>query len=377
MRYIAIYIVTLFMTQVVGLSFNAASAAPSKSHSHNGRIHSHKLPVTGVKHYHKHMHNGRAHIHPYSDKLGFKHSHNGNTTKNPRAKAWENAVRHEHGGRSHIHPFPVTGVKHLHKLSETKTTSSFSPNINSSEKPKMIRGLSIKQQMELLLNTSLQDTKEAKLDQIDPQRRINLRDEKYLALLSNTATSKPTRKVVLKKRSKILKSYKSVKKTSANKRKVSARKGPQAITKLSKPITGNVKQTLKQIEDSNRQFKLAVRYENGTGVKKNLRQAFNWYLRAAKQGNTKAQFSIASLYEKGEGVTLNIPLAIHWYYSAANNGDVNAQVNLGNKYARGNIVPRNINKAAYWYKLAADQGDISGLANLNNLIENNNGVIKR
>ena len=86
-------------------------AAPNVSHKHDGRTHSHSLPKTGTKHYHKHMHNGRAHIHPYSAKVGFKHSHN----KSPRAKAWANAVKHEHGGRPHTHPLPRSGANHYHR----------------------------------------------------------------------------------------------------------------------------------------------------------------------------------------------------------------------------------------------------------------------
>ncbi len=479
MRFIAVCIVTLLITQVVGLSFNNAIAAPAKKHSHNGRVHSHILPATGVKHFHKHMHNGRAHIHPYSAKVGFKHSHN----LNPRAKAWENAVkhkhgdrshshplprtgikhqhRHKHGGRTHIHPFPVIGVKHFHQVNKTKPSSK--PVVTKNKQPFIINDLSI-EQIGAVLNTPLRDTPITKPSQnkptptIKPQKTINLRDKKYLALLKNKVESvrptltptpqrkipiinkniinkvlaygyhqhdgrahqhplpasgtrhahkhahkgrvhshlipisktvhthektvnvgivKSTKKVLPKKKKKRLTPVKTVNKSRANTRKVAVRKKRQrAVKKSLKPIPIPATQTPQQIAEGNRQFTLALRYEHGTGVKKNLPQAINWYLRAAKNNNAKAQFNLASLYENGEGVSRNIPQAIRWYYAAANNGDVNAQVNLGNKYARGNNVPKNTNKAAYWYKRAADQGDMRGCANLNYLIKSNNGVIK-
>ncbi len=89
MRFLAIFMVSLLL----GLTFQNASAAPAKKHNHNGRVHSHILPVTGIKHFHKHMHNGRAHIHPYSVKVGFKHSHNNLTSLD---KLRVNAFKHQH-----------------------------------------------------------------------------------------------------------------------------------------------------------------------------------------------------------------------------------------------------------------------------------------
>jgi len=98
----------------LSFSFQTALAtAPNVKHSHEGRVHSHSLPKTGVKHFHKHMHNGRAHIHPYSSKIGFKHTHN----QSARAKAWANAVSHSHVDRKHTHPLPHTGVNHEHRHS--------------------------------------------------------------------------------------------------------------------------------------------------------------------------------------------------------------------------------------------------------------------
>ncbi len=404
--------------------FQTGLAAPVKSHSHEGRTHSHALPKSGVKHYHKHTHNGRAHIHPYSAKIGFKHTHN----QSPRAKAWANAVKHEHGGRphshplprsgtkhdhrhrhggrSHIHPLPVSGVKHFHRLNH-KSTKQVAKAPNT---PRMITGLSIKQQMAAVLKYPLPKTSVTPVAQrktVTPAPRKSQRNvavmnqrtiNKVLGRHSHNgrvhihptqiagakhshkkrvklSKPKPLRKIVRKKRTPI---------KPPQKRKVTPKKAQTKLAKKPTPkpikaqaVPRKTKQTPQQIVEGNRQFALALRYENGTGIKKNLPQAFNWYQRAAKNGNAKAQFNLASLYENGEGTKQNIAQAIHWYTAAANNGDANAQVNLGNRYAEGRNVPKNIREAAKWYKRAADQGNLRGRANLNYLIEDYNGVIKR
>lgn len=382
MRLIKVYIITIF----IGLSIHTAIAAPAIKHSHNGRIHTHILPATGVKHFHKHMHDGRAHIHPYSAEVGFNHSHK---TNNPRAKAWENTVkhqhggrfhshplppsgikhqhRHRHGGRSHIHPLPVNGADHFHDLNTNKSVLATSEN----PQPLMITDFKINQQIDALLKASIKGRHQVKAKQkkqkpnIKPAKKINLRDKKYSALLIQAAKSYPTKSTFTKS---------STPKSTAPKKAV---KKKQNKRKKVKPIKQKSKPTPQQNSAGDRQFSIALRYENGTGVKKNLPQAVNWYLRSAKQGHVKAQFNLASMYENGDGTKRNIPQAIRWYTTAAENGEVNAQLILGNRYARGLHVPKDIKEAAEWYKKAADQGDMRGRANLNHLTEEYKEIIKR
>jgi len=468
MRRFALYLV--FLT--IGFYSLSVIAAPSVSHQHNGRTHSHSLPKTGVKHFHKHMHNGRAHIHPYSEKVGFKHTHN----KSPRARAWANAVnhdhggkshthplprsgikhnhRHRHGGRTHIHPLPVSGVNHFHQLNKKASNQ-----ITQQPAPtRMIKGLSIRQQIDAVLGRPIRNTPKPvrKLQKVAVQRKANtqktnninhaykraqalIRKQQQANRVRAASPQKTTpvmnqntiRKVLgihqhdgrthqhllpnngtlhahkhahagkihshtipasrtahIHKKAKPNPQFKTKRKTITRKAiaKKTIAKQARRINKAKAPVTRPVavkkveqqkNQTPQEKLEGNRQFSLALRYENGTGVKKNLPQAFNWYLRAAKNGNAKAQFNLASLYENGEGTKPNIQQAIHWYTTAANSGNTNAQVNLGNRYAEGRGVARNINEAARWYKRAADQGDLRGRANLNYLIEDNNGVIKR
>ena len=58
--------------------------------------------------------------------------------------------------------------------------------------------------------------------------------------------------------------------------------------------------------------------------------AFNWYQKAAVQGEISAQINISNCYRLGYGVEKNLERAIHWAQQAAAQGDEEA-INLLNK----------------------------------------------
>lgn len=65
--------------------------------------------------------------------------------------------------------------------------------------------------------------------------------------------------------------------------------------------------------DAIAQNKLAIRYKNGNGVRKSMKQTIAWFLKAAEQGNLSAQFNIAACYYMGRGVKKDYEKAVHWY----------------------------------------------------------------
>src|SRR5258708_4872363 len=77
------------------------------------------------------------------------------------------------------------------------------------------------------------------------------------------------------------------------------------------------------------EFNLGVIYENGQGVAKDERKAFEWYEKAAAQGLAKAQFNLASMYSRGLGVAKDERKAAEWVGKAAAQGDAYAQFVLG------------------------------------------------
>ena len=95
---------------------------------------------------------------------------------------------------------------------------------------------------------------------------------------------------------------------------------------------------------SDSQFNVALMYENGIGVDKDLQQALAWYRKAAFNGNSAAQYNLAVFYENGRGTGVDFTEANEWYRSAALQGDPMAIGNLGMLYMRGDGVA--VNKVA-------------------------------
>jgi hypothetical protein len=104
-------------------------------------------------------------------------------------------------------------------------------------------------------------------------------------------------------------------------------------------------------------------HQTGKGMEKDLKKAYEWYLKAAKQGHEIAQNNLGVLYENGWGVKANPKRALYWYREAASVGYGYAQYNLGKMLLDGKSTARDPKEAAYWLGLAATQGveDANGL----------------
>lgn len=96
----------------------------------------------------------------------------------------------------------------------------------------------------------------------------------------------------------------------------------------------------------------------GIGVeKRDLAQAFNWFIQAAENDDGIAQVSVANMYEHGLGVPRDLRQAFNWYQRAANNGYPEAMSILGTLYLEGSIVKQDYEKALLWLIGAAEKGD--------------------
>lgn len=76
-------------------------------------------------------------------------------------------------------------------------------------------------------------------------------------------------------------------------------------------------------------------YENGHGVQEDLAQAFQWYLKAAKQGNAVAQCLLAMMLEESDGDSQDVAMAAEWYLKAAKQGHPESQYRLGRMFCLG------------------------------------------
>ena len=91
-------------------------------------------------------------------------------------------------------------------------------------------------------------------------------------------------------------------------------------------------------------------------VKINFRQAFNWYKKAADNGDAQAQNELGDLYNRGLVASREDILAFEKFKKAAKQGDIEAQFNLGQMYREGIFTIRDYEEALRWIKKSAEQG---------------------
>ena len=105
---------------------NQSAAAPPanpNAHSHNGRVHSHPLPASGLTH--SHNTGGRPQApqpapqvpnYPQVPSYNQPPIYNNVNTYQPQVPAGNNSggTTHSHNGRTHSHPLPASGTNHNH-----------------------------------------------------------------------------------------------------------------------------------------------------------------------------------------------------------------------------------------------------------------------
>lgn len=106
-------------------------------------------------------------------------------------------------------------------------------------------------------------------------------------------------------------------------------------------------------ENADAQFLYARMVENGQGVEKNVEEALKYYRLAAAQDLRKAKKHVQRLEAQQESDTGG-SVALQWYLPAAKEGDTEAQYNLAYMYETGWGVPVDEAEAAKWYRKAAD-----------------------
>ncbi len=126
--------------------------------------------------------------------------------------------------------------------------------------------------------------------------------------------------------------------------------------------------------NSDAEYKLALLYANGRGVKKNLKIAFDWALKSAEHGNCNAQYYVsrhyyyaiqADLLNAQRSKRLNKLASykeecLKWLNKAAENGNIKAMLTYGKFLYYGNEVlsiHKNSSLAEYWIERSANSGN--------------------
>ena len=76
------------------------------------------------------------------------------------------------------------------------------------------------------------------------------------------------------------------------------------------------------------QYKLATQYLLGKVIDKDIKQAFLWYLKAARQKHLKSQYQVGAMYHTGSGVAKNAKKARYWLAKSAQSGIAEADALL-------------------------------------------------
>ncbi|MBC8208824.1 MAG: sel1 repeat family protein [Desulfobulbaceae bacterium] len=109
--------------------------------------------------------------------------------------------------------------------------------------------------------------------------------------------------------------------------------------------------------DAGAQFSLALRYEFGApGVVPDTAVSAAWFKKAAEGGISGAYLYLGLKYENGSGITQNLRQAAICYCQAADDDWAAARYFLAVLYQDGRGVPQDDRIALAWYRLAAEQG---------------------
>ena len=77
--------------------------------------------------------------------------------------------------------------------------------------------------------------------------------------------------------------------------------------------------------DVDAQYNLGIMYYHGEGIRKDLKEALYWFLKAAEQDDPDAQYNLGFMYGKGEGVEKSREQSMQWFLKAAQHGHTEAR----------------------------------------------------
>jgi TPR repeat protein len=135
-------------------------------------------------------------------------------------------------------------------------------------------------------------------------------------------------------------------------------------------------------------YELALRYSDGShGKDQDINQAYQWMIKAAEAGYTKAMVGAAKDLFYGSGVRKNPRRAVEWAVRAANSGSVEAKFRLGSFYSQGmwvydpqtneklpNSLERDYTQALLWWGRAAEDNVPGAQYNLGYMMERGWGL---
>jgi len=114
--------------------------------------------------------------------------------------------------------------------------------------------------------------------------------------------------------------------------------------------------------DVDAQVQLAVAYEDGVVLTRDVQESVRWYRAAAEAGNldAQAQYNLGVMYRDGLGALQDVDQAVHWYRLAALQRYPAAYYNLGVMYFNGAGVKQDRAFAYALFTLAESSAQVQG-----------------
>ena len=116
--------------------------------------------------------------------------------------------------------------------------------------------------------------------------------------------------------------------------------------------------------------------DDKTGMQ-NHEAALFWYQKSAEQGNGNAQVDLARMYEDGREVNRDYHQALTWYLKAAATNNAEARYRIGLLYYHGYTGTKDPKEASIWFRAAAEQGHTGAENFMGILYEYGDGVEKK
>ena len=143
--------------------------------------------------------------------------------------------------------------------------------------------------------------------------------------------------------------------------------------------TLNILERLRQAAkegDPYAQFELGYAFDCGFGVEQDIREAAEFYARAAEQGHKVAEHNLL-LQHVSKQVKLHLPAVVFAKLeSRAQAGDLDAQNNLGLCFQFGYGTQQDFGQSMVWFRRAADGGLATAQFNVGGLYFEGHGVEK-
>jgi TPR repeat protein len=117
------------------------------------------------------------------------------------------------------------------------------------------------------------------------------------------------------------------------------------------------------------QYILGVMYKYGESCEKSPEKSFFWFKKAADQGYSKGMMEVGNCYFNEIGTKKNLPQAVKYLQKPADEGDAEALLLLGFMYHDGiDGIDLDLKKAIFYYQKAADLGEFDGALNLGKIV---------